>query len=57
MGIMDAVTSLARGKLSPADKKRMDEMKARNDAEAKKVKPEDAVRKAASPFSYLLKKR
>ena len=59
MAMMDTVGSLMRGKMSVADKKKMDDMKKREAAEAAaRAKPGDLgknVTSAASPFSYLLK--
>jgi len=55
---MDAVGALMRGKMSATDKKKMDDMKKREKAEAAaRAKPGDLeknVTSAASPFSYLL---
>jgi hypothetical protein len=58
MAMLDAVGSLMKGKLSAADKKKMEEkMKREGNAAMKAAKPGDLgknVTGAASPFSYLL---
>ena len=55
MAMMETVGALMKGKLTPADKKKMeDAAKKRGEGAMKPGDLEKAVGGAASPFSYLL---